>query len=132
MQEALGFDFNDANTTALFIAFAIMGFVGLILGTMTWLGMKSVPIFFILMFFSMQLVTLPQQMLPEFYQKYIVGWNPFAHYANSLKEILYLDGSIQLDSTMWMLIGFMIFGAVSALIAAALRKHSTKRTEVPS
>lgn len=80
----------------------------------------------------MQLVTLPQQMLPEFYQKYIVGWNPFAHYANSLKEILYLDGSIQLDSTMWMLIGFMIFGAVSALIAAALRKHSTKRTEVPS
>ena len=38
----------------------------------------------------MQLVTLPQQMLPEFYQKYIVGWNPFAHYANSLKEILYL------------------------------------------
>ncbi|PTH66158.1 YhgE/Pip domain-containing protein [Staphylococcus arlettae] len=132
MQEALGFDFNDANTTALFIAFAIMGFVGLILGTMTWLGMKSVPIFFILMFFSMQLVTLPQQMLPEFYQKYIVGWNPFAHYANSLKEILYLDGSIQLDSTMWMLIGFMIFGAVSALIAAALGKHSTKRTEVPS
>lgn len=132
MQEVLGFDFNDANTTALFIALAIMGFVGLILGTMTWLGMKSVPIFFILMFFSMQLVTLPQQMLPEFYQKYIVGWNPFAHYANSLKEILYLDGSIQLDSTMWMLIGFMIFGAVSALIAAALRKHSTKRTEVPS
>ena len=80
----------------------------------------------------MQLVTLPQQMLPEFYQKYIVGWNPFAHYANSLKEILYLDGNIQLDATMWMFIGFMIFGAASALIAAALRKHSTKRTEVPS
>ncbi|MDN8820318.1 hypothetical protein Q0N24_13905, partial [Staphylococcus aureus] len=36
------------------------------------------------------------------------------------------------DTTMWMFIGFMIFGAISALIAAIIRKHSTKRTEVPS
>ena len=132
MKIVLDFNFNGPNTTATFIALAIMGFVGLILGTMTWLGLKSVPIFFLLMFFSMQLVTLPKQMLPDFYLKYIVDWNPFAHYANSLREILYLHGSIQLDTTMWMFIGFMIFGAVSALIAAIIRKHSIKRTEIPS
>ncbi|MBO1206280.1 ABC transporter permease [Staphylococcus nepalensis] len=132
MEVVLGFDFNNTNTTATFVALAIMGFVGLILGTMTWLGLKSIPIFFLLMFFSMQLVTLPKQMLPDFYQKYIVGWNPFAHYANSLREILYLHEGIQLDTTMWMFIGFMIFGAASTVIAAAIRKHSTKRTEVPS
>ena len=41
---------------------------------MTWLGMKSVPIFFIAMFFSMQLVMLPKQMLPEFYQNiFMIG-----------------------------------------------------------
>ena len=45
-----------------------MGFVGLILGIMVWLGMKSLPIFILLMFFSMQMVTLPKQMLPEGYQ----------------------------------------------------------------
>lgn len=132
MEVVLGFDFNNTNTTATFVALAIMGFVGLILGTMTWLGLKSIPIFFLLMFFSMQLVTLPKQMLPDFYQKYIVGWNPFAHYANSLREILYLHEGIQLDTTMWMFSGFMIFGAASTVIAAAIRKHSTKRTEVPS
>ena len=132
MEVVLGFDFNNTNTTATFVALAIMGFVGLILGTMTWLGLKSIPIFFLLMFFSMQLVTLPKQMLPDFYQKYIVGWNPFAHYANSLREILYLHEGIQLDTTMWMFIGFMTFGAASTVIAAAIRKHSTKRTEVPS
>ena len=32
--------------------------------------MKAIPIFVILMFFSMQLVTLPKQMLPKGYQ----GW----------------------------------------------------------
>ncbi|HCZ5577224.1 TPA: YhgE/Pip domain-containing protein [Staphylococcus aureus] len=132
MQGVQGFDFDHPNRIAIFVAFAILGFVGLILGVMVWLGMKSVPIFFILMFFSMQLVTLPKQMLPESYQKYVYDWNPFTHYATSVRELLYLNHHIELNSTMWMFIGFMIFGAVSSLVSAIVRKHSTKRTEVPS
>lgn len=132
MQGIQGFDFDHPNRIAIFVALAILGFVGLILGVMVWLGMKSIPIFFILMFFSMQLVTLPKQMLPESYQKYVYDWNPFTHYATSVRELLYLNHHIGLNSTMWMFIGFMIFGAVSSLISAIVRKHSTKRTEVPS
>ncbi|HCZ5604204.1 TPA: YhgE/Pip domain-containing protein [Staphylococcus aureus] len=132
MQGIQGFDFDHPNRIAIFVALAILGFVGLILGVMVWLGMKSIPIFFILMFFSMQLVTLPKQMLPESYQKYVYAWNPFTHYATSVRELLYLNHHIELNSTMWMFIGFMIFGAVSSLISAIVRKHSTKRTEVPS
>lgn len=132
MQGVQGFDFDHPNRIAIFVALAILGFVGLILGVMVWLGMKSIPIFFILMFFSMQLVTLPKQMLPESYQKYVYDWNPFTHYATSVRELLYLNHHIELNSTMWMFIGFMIFGALSSLVSAIVRKHSTKRTEVPS
>ncbi|CXH33944.1 YhgE/Pip domain-containing protein [Staphylococcus aureus] len=132
MQGVQGFDFDHPNRIAIFVALAILGFVGLILGVMVWLGMKSIPIFFILMFFSMQPVTLPKQMLPESYQKYVYDWNPFTHYATSVRELLYLNHQIELNSTMWMFIGFMIFGAVSSLVSAIVRKHSTKRTEVPS
>ncbi|HCZ8711871.1 TPA: YhgE/Pip domain-containing protein [Staphylococcus aureus] len=132
MQGVQGFDFDHPNRVAIFVALAILGFVGLILGVMVWLGMKSIPIFFILMFFSMQLVTLPKQMLPESYQKYVYDWNPFTHYATSVRELLYLNHHIELNSTMWMFIGFMIFCAVSSLVSAIVRKHSTKRTEVPS
>ncbi|HBC8941411.1 TPA: YhgE/Pip domain-containing protein [Staphylococcus aureus] len=132
MQGVQGFDFDHPNRVAIFVALAILGFVGLILGVMVWLGMKSILIFFILMFFSMQLVTLPKQMLPESYQKYVYDWNPFTHYATSVRELLYLNHHIELNSTMWMFIGFMIFGAVSSLVSAIVRKHSTKRTEVPS
>ncbi len=91
MQGVQGFDFDHPNRIAIFVALAILGFVGLILGVMVWLGMKSIPIFFILMFFSMQLVTLPKQMLPESYQKYVYDWNPFTHYATSVRELLYLN-----------------------------------------
>ncbi|HHT9539976.1 hypothetical protein W620_02117, partial [Staphylococcus aureus VET0384R] len=52
--------------------------------------------------------------------------------ATSVRELLYLNHHIELNSTMWMFIGFMIFGAVSSLVSAIVRKHSTKRTEVPS
>ncbi len=79
---------------------------------------------FILMFFSMQLVTLPKQMLPS-YQKYVYDWNPFTTYGTSVIELLYLYHQIELNSTMWMFIGFMIFGAVSSLVSAIVRKHST-------
>ncbi|WP_261751426.1 hypothetical protein [Staphylococcus pasteuri] len=43
-----------------------------------------------------------------------------------------MNHHLELNTTMWMLIGFMIFGVVSSLLAAALRKHSNKRTEIPA
>ena len=61
---------------------------------------------------------------------YMIGIH--SHYATSVRELLYLNHHIELNSTMWMFIGFMIFGAVSSLVSAIVRKHSTKRTEVPS
>lgn len=132
MSGVLGFDFPDINKIAIYISISILGFMGLILGVMTWLGMKSIPIFFIAMFFSMQLVTSPKQMLPKFYQDYIVDWNPFTHYAEYLRELLYMHQSLEMNSTMWMFVGFIIFGIISSILAAMIRKHSGKRSELPS
>lgn len=132
MSGVLGFDFPDINKIAIYISISILGFMGLILGVMTWLGMKSIPIFFIAMFFSMQLVTSRKQMLPKFYQDYIVDWNPFTHYAEYLRELLYMHQSLEMNSTMWMFVGFIIFGIISSILAAMIRKHSGKRSELPS
>ncbi|MDT3960188.1 ABC transporter permease [Staphylococcus kloosii] len=132
MSGVQGFEFDDINKIALFVSIAILSFMGLIMGVMTWLGMKSIPIFFIAMFFSMQLVTLPKQLLPKFYQDYIVDWNPFTHYANTIRELIYMHQPITMNTTMWMFVGFMIFGVISSLIATIVRKHSNKTTEIPS
>lgn len=132
MSGVSGFDFPDINKIAIYISISILGFMGLILGVMTWLGMKSIPIFFIAMFFSMQLVTSPKQMLPKFYQDYIVDWNPFTHYAEYLRELLYMHQSLEMNSTMWMFVGFIIFGIISSILAAMIRKDSGKRSELPS
>ncbi|QRN90947.1 ABC transporter permease [Mammaliicoccus sciuri] len=132
MTHVLDVTINEPTKIGLYISIAILAFIILILGFMTWLGIKAIPLFMVLLFFSMQLIMLPKQMLPQFYQDYMIGWNPFRHYAETLRGLLYLHHDIELNSTMWMFIGFIIFGGVSAISAAILRKHSGKRTEVPS
>ncbi len=132
MTQVLDVTINEPTKIGLYISIAILAFISLILGFMTWLGVKAIPLFMVLLFFSMQLIMLPKQMLPQFYQDYMIGWNPFRHYAETLRGLLYLHHDIELNSTMWMFIGFIIFGGVSAISAAILRKHSGKRTEVPS
>lgn len=132
MTHVLDVTINEPTKIGLYISIAILAFISLILGFMTWLGVKAIPLFMVLLFFSMQLIMLPNQMLPQFYQDYMIGWNPFRHYAETLRGLLYLHHDIELNSTMWMFIGFIIFGGLSAISAAILRKHSGKRTEVPS
>lgn len=132
MTHVLDVTIHEPTKIGLYISIAILAFISLILGFMTWLGVKAIPLFMVLLFFSMQLIMLPKQMLPQFYQDYMISWNPFRHYAETLRGLLYLHHDIELNSTMWMFIGFIIFGGVSAISAAILRKHSGKRTEVPS
>ncbi|WP_436885788.1 YhgE/Pip domain-containing protein [Mammaliicoccus sciuri] len=132
MTQVLDVTINEPTKIGLYISIAILAFISLILGFMTWLGVKAIPLFMVLLFFSLQLIMLPTQMLPQFYQDYMIGWNPFRHYAETLRGLLYLHHDIELNSTMWMFIGFIIFGGVSAISAAILRKHSGKRTEIPS
>lgn len=132
MTQVLDVTINEPTKIGLYISIAILAFISLILGFMTWLGVKAIPLFMVLLFFSLQLIMLPTQMLPQFYQEYMIGWNPFRHYAETLRGLLYLHHDIELNSTMWMFISFIIFGGVSAISTAILRKHSGKRTEVPS
>ncbi|MCJ0915866.1 ABC transporter permease [Mammaliicoccus sciuri] len=132
MTHVLNVTIHEPIKIGLYISIAILAFISLILGFMTWLGVKAIPLFMVLLFFSLQLIMLPTQMLPQFYQDYMIGWNPFRHYAETLRGLLYLHHDIELNSTMWMFIGFIIFGGVSSISAAILRKHSGKRTEVPS
>ncbi len=43
-----------------------------------------------------------------------------------------MNEHLTMNTTTWMMVGFMIFGVISVIVSAMVRKHSTKRTEVPS
>lgn len=119
---ALGFDFNQPTTTAIFIAIAILGFSLLILGLMVWIGFGAIPMFILFLFFTIQSVMLPKAMVPEFYQNYIIPWNPFYHYTSTLKGLLYENINLSMNSTIWMFIIFMLFGLISLFTAIYIKK----------
>lgn len=106
MHGVLGFDFGlgHINRVALFLTISMLGFIGLILGIMVWLGMKALPIFILLMFFSMQLVTLPKEMLPKTIKLGYTKIDPFTHYANTLRRIIYMNQHLTMDTTTWMMV----------------------------
>lgn len=130
--QILDFYMPEPVQTATYIFIAMFGFIMLILGVMAWLGMKAVPLFMVLLFFSMQMLTLPKQMLHEFYQKYVLTWDPFSFYVEGLRELIYLNKDLSLNTPVAVMIGLAVFGIISTLLAATIRKHSEKRAEVPA
>ncbi|WP_313893606.1 ABC transporter permease [Psychrobacillus sp.] len=90
----LGFSFEDFNKVALFSSLACLGFVFLILATVTWLRFPSLVIYVLLMFFGLPLIQLAPEMLPTFYQDYILPWLPMKFLINGLKDILYFGQGI--------------------------------------
>lgn len=90
----LGFSFESFNTVALFSSLACLGFVFLILATISWLRMPSLVVFVLLMFFGLPLIQLAPEMLPAFYQDYILPWLPMKFLINGLKDILYFGQGV--------------------------------------
>ncbi|MFJ7953470.1 YhgE/Pip domain-containing protein [Lysinibacillus sp. NPDC096418] len=90
----LGFAFESFNTVALFSSLACLGFVFLILATVSWLRLPSLIVYVLLMFFGLPLIQLAPEMLPSFYQDYILPWLPMKFLINGLKDILYFGKGV--------------------------------------
>lgn len=122
----LGFNMPDTFSVSIYISIAMFGFIMLILGLMSWLGMPAIPLFMVVLFFSMQLLTLPKQMLPKFYQDYLFDWNPFRIYGDGIRQLIYLGHNLEFNVPMQMYLGFGIFGVVAIILAAVIRPHKGK------
>lgn len=128
----LDLDVSSPLQVSIYISIAMFGFIMLILGLMSMLGMKAIPLFMLALFFSMQLLVLPKQMLPQFYQDYIIGWNPFRHYADGLRELIYLNHDLTFNTSMQMYLGLAICGVILIIIASQVKAHVGKRSSIPS
>lgn len=95
----LGFEFASFLNVAFFLSIASIGFTLLMLATLTWTGIGGVPIYGLLMFFSLPLLQLGPEMLPTFYYNWIYPWLPMRFMFDGLREILYFNGPVWSTST---------------------------------
>ena len=117
----LGFDLDYFNQTALTIALSITAFIYLILATMKWLKLPSIAIYMILMFYSMAAVQLPSQMMPAFYQDYLLPILPIRYFVESLKEVLFFSHEV-INSSSIVLIWILVISFILVWINAFMDK----------
>lgn len=90
---------------------------------LNWLGIRAMIVLVLLMFFSMPVIGVAPEMLPQAAHDWLYSWVPFRFAAAGLRDALYFGGTDALRS----LAG--ILGAIAAvslvvLLASALRKRA--------
>lgn len=90
----LGYEFASVNAIALVLSIGIIAFTYLILATLVWLKLPALIIYVLLMFFGLPLIQLAPEMIPQFYQSYVLPWLPMRFLIESMKDVLYFSKEI--------------------------------------
>jgi YhgE/Pip-like protein len=74
--------------------FVLMLFIGMMFffiqgGLLNWIGYAAAPIFVLLFFFSMPVLTLPPEMLPDITKDWLYSWVPFRFSVEAFKDTLF-------------------------------------------
>jgi YhgE/Pip-like protein len=83
---------------------------------LNWIGMPSMILLVLIFFFSMPVIGMPQELLPQVTADWLYSWTPFRYAAAGLRSIMYFDGEGALSQSLYVLVGM----AAAGLILAAL------------
>lgn len=122
VSQFLGYQFPDSTLISLFLAIATFAFIMLFSGVIAWIGIPGVVIFALLMFFSLPLMMMAPQMLPQAYQDYFLPWLPMKFLYEGLREILYFKAGI-LNQNTWGLIIIAGIGLIMFFLESFGKRH---------
>ncbi|KRM10573.1 ABC transporter permease [Paucilactobacillus suebicus] len=115
----LGYHAHSILPLMPFLCITSFAFIMLFSGVLTWVGFPGVILFALLLFFSAPLMAMAPQMIPSFYQHWIMPWLPMRFLYEGTKSMLYYGSSYWNSSTkslvVIMLVGFILFYAESFL-----------------
>jgi len=98
---------------------------------LNWLGLPAMGILVLLMFFSMPLLNMAPEFLPQATQDWLYSWTPLRFAASALRDVMYFDGSASVTANrtvLWAIAG----GFLVLLLTSMVRKGklSDKSTSV--
>ena len=75
---------------------------------LNWMGIPAMGILVLLMFFSMPLLNMAPEFLPQATQDWLYSWTPLRFGASALRDVMYFDGyapSSSHSAVMWFIAG---------------------------
>lgn len=120
-----GMDLADASGTWLVLALAGLAFFMLQSALLNWIGFPAMPILILLMFFSMPVVNMAQEFLPQATQDWLYAWTPFKFVAGGLRNSMYF-ADVSVESSNIAVLWWIAGGGLTLLLASGLRKRKAK------
>lgn len=123
-----GMELADAMGTWLVLMLALAAFFMLQSALLNWIGFAAMPILVLLMFFSMPVVNMAQEFLPQATQDWLYAWTPFRFVSSGLREAMYFSdvgASASNLAVLWWIVGV----GLVLLVVSGLRKPKAKPAE---
>ncbi|WP_051250385.1 YhgE/Pip domain-containing protein [Paenibacillus harenae] len=116
-----GMEVNAASDLWLLLLLAGASFYLLQSALLNWLGVPAMGILVLLMFFSMPVIGMAPEFLPEVARNWLYSWVPFRFVADGLRDVMYLGSTDSLNGILSVL-GAIAGVSLLAAIAAPLSR----------
>ncbi|BFT75406.1 ABC transporter permease [Paenibacillus sp. P36] len=95
---------------------------------LNWIGLPSMLLLVLIFFFSIPVIGMPQELLPQVTVDWLYSWTPLRYAAAGLRSIMYFAGKGTLSQSLYVLAGM----AAAGLILAALAVFKPRKAARPS
>lgn len=119
-----GMEIADPVAVWLFLWLASAAFFLLQSSLLNWIGMPAIALLVLLLFFSLPVVNLAPEFMPQATQDWLYSWIPFRYVASGLRSLMYFGGDSNDVMTLSYSVLWWIAGVgVVVLLASGWRKE---------
>lgn len=108
-----------------FLSIGAFAFMTLVFGTISWLGVAGVPLFVLMLFFGLPLLSLAPEMLGSFYTQWILPWLPMRMFYDGIKNILFFNQGLWNSATNDLVIVATV--GVILIVSSVLKKSKVRK-----
>ncbi|MGG1314381.1 hypothetical protein [Cohnella laeviribosi] len=117
-----GMEMKDVTGVWLFLWLTASAFFLMQSALFNWLGIPAVAILVLLLFFSLPILNLAPEFMPQATQEWLYSWTPFRYVASGLRNLMYFGGEHGMGlpyTVLWSIAGV----SLAVVLASGLRKE---------
>lgn len=123
--DMVGLHIPQFTDTALFLSIASFSFFLMILAVLSWLGIRSIALFALLLFFGAPLLAMAPEMMSPFYRDWIYSWLPMRFMIQGLRELFFFGKGLTWSSPVSTLVWIGVVSMV-IILASTLKLNAGK------
>ncbi|SDM64549.1 YhgE/Pip domain-containing protein [Bacillus sp. OK048] len=121
----VGLNIPQFTDTALFLTITAFSFFLMILAVLSLLGIRSIAVFALMLFFGAPLLAMAPEMISPFYRDWIYSWLPMRFMIEGLRELFFFGKGLTWSSPLTTLVWIGVVSMV-IILASALKLNSLK------